>query len=251
MPVFVSFARFINRTYSAVIPCIRSHLPHHRIESRFDTISDKAQDCKLFFHFCAIFCAPLHICPKCTNNTGYRPFFQAGGCFLPAEKRDDRRGRPAGGAERPAVSPAGRTKCGRAYSAGFFRAGAVRPQPDISPPGGPGLFGCSRPPRFAARTPRRTPRPFAASRHPGPRMPRRALPRAACPSRFRPARRPETLFIYVYTARKRPMWGHPGETGRKNRFIGARVLENAAGLCYDGKQYKFLKGFKAGTTASS
>ena len=173
MPVFVSFARFINRTYSAVIPCIRSHLPHHRIESRFDTISDKAQDCKLFFHFCAIFCAPLHICPKCTNNTGYRPFFQAGGCFLPAEKRDDRRGRPAGGAERPAVSPAGRTKCGRAYSAGFFRAGAVRPQPDISPPGGPGLFGCSRPPRFAARTPRRTPRPFAASRHPGPRAGRK------------------------------------------------------------------------------
>lgn len=47
------------------------------------------------------------------------------------------------------------------------------------------------------------------------------------------------------------MWGHPGETGRKNRFIGARVLENAAGLCYDEKQYKFLKGFKAWTTASS
>ena len=188
MPVFVSFARFINRTYSAVIPCIRSHLPHHRIESRFDTISDKAQDCKLFFLFCAIFCAPLHICPKCTNNTGYRPFFQAGGCFLPAEKRNDRRGRPAGGAERPAVSPAGRTKCGRAYSAGFFRAGAVRPQPDISPPGG--LFDRSRPPRFAARTPRRTPRPFAASRHPGPRMPRR-LPLPL------PARAPAGNAIYL------------------------------------------------------
>ena len=73
MPVFVSFARFMNRTYSAVIPCICSHLPHHRIESRFDTIPDKSLDCKRFFHFCVIFCAPLHNYPKSTNNTRYKP----------------------------------------------------------------------------------------------------------------------------------------------------------------------------------
>ena len=73
MPVFVSFARFMNRTYSAVIPCICSHLPHHRIESRFDTIPDKSLDCKRFFHFCVIFCAPLHNYPKSTTNTRYKP----------------------------------------------------------------------------------------------------------------------------------------------------------------------------------
>lgn len=63
----------MNRTYSAVIPCICSHLPHHRIESRFDTIPDKSLDCKRFFHFCVIFCAPLHNYPKSTNNTRYKP----------------------------------------------------------------------------------------------------------------------------------------------------------------------------------
>lgn len=181
MPVFVSFARFINRTYSAVIPCIRSHLPHHRIESRFDTISDKAQDCKLFFHFCAIFCAPLHICPKCTNNTGYRPFFQAGGCFLPAEKRDDRRGRPAGGAERPAVSPAGRTKCGRAYSAGFFRAGAVRLQPPAP------VRGADSPPDAAPLCRKPASRPA----HAAPRPSARRLPLPL------PARAPAGNAIYI------------------------------------------------------
>lgn len=146
MPVFVSFARFMNRTYSAVIPCICSHLPHHRIESRFDTIPDKSLDCKRFFHFCVIFCAPLHNYPKSTNNTRYKPaillrgrgrvdwrratpaygsFFHA--CGNRAERREHiartQAGalRRAGGAKRPArtrTGPAG--ICARAVRRGVL-----------------------------------------------------------------------------------------------------------------------------------
>ena len=149
---------------------------------------------KLFFFFAQFFRPRLY--PKCTNNTGYRPFFRPAAAFCRRKSATTGAGAPQ--AERsgqPFHPPAGQNAGGRIARA-FF---------------GAGLFGRSRTYRRRAGCSTAAARPGSRRGLPAGRrapLPQAGIParacRAACPSRFRPARRPEkTLFIYVYTAQKR------------------------------------------------